>query len=125
MPILRVLGLPQGSPERIKSALGDACAAIADVYGCKVEQVWATWEEIRPGFYVEGRVDASVQPADTHPPIATMTCFEGKSAEQIERILTVAAKALSEGLGIPGNVFMTYVEATSGRVVAGDGVVRR
>jgi hypothetical protein len=125
MPILHVRALPQKDSARIQAALKQACQAIAEAYGCKPEQVWATWEEIRPGFYVEGGNAADSQPAESHPPIAELICFEGKSAEAIEAILLAGSRALSHGLGIPNNIFMTYREAASGQVVAGDGVIRK
>jgi phenylpyruvate tautomerase PptA (4-oxalocrotonate tautomerase family) len=125
MPILEVKALPQRSSETVTKALQTTCLALAEVCGCHPNQVWATWEEIRPGCYVEGDSPANSQPKGTHPPIATLTAFEGKSPEQIEKILRVAAKTLSSSLGIPNNIFMTYVEARSGRVIAGDGVVRK
>ena len=125
MPILHIRALPQKSPERVQPALKKTCAAIAEVYGCKPEQVWATWEEIKPGLYVEGVTDADTQPEFTHPPIAQLTCFEGKSSDDIERVLSVAASSLSNELGIGNNIFMTYIEAKSGQVIAGNGIVRK
>jgi len=125
MPLLHVRALPQKFPEKIQTALTATCLAIAEVYGCKPDQVWATWEEIKPGMYVEGANPSSVQPQTTHPPIAELTFFEGKTPKQIEELLVTAAKVLSSGLGIPENIFMTYKEAKSGQVIAGNGVLRR
>ena len=125
MPILRVRSLPQKNPKLIQTALIATCEAIAKAYDCKPDQVWATWEEIKPGMYVEGANPADVQPDSTHPPIAEMICFEGRSPGQIEELLTIAASALSRGLGIPDNIFMTYREAKSGQVIAGDGIIRK
>ena len=125
MPILEIKALPQNDKEKIPTALKQTAVAIAEAYGCKPEQVWATWQELETGLYVEGSNGASTQPETTHPPIATLTCFEGKSDEQIESVLKTAASTLSEALGIPSNIFITYVEAKSGRVIAGNGVVRK
>lgn len=126
MPILSIKALPQSqSNESIKAAMKKTCAVISEVYGCKPEQVWATWEEIKPGFYVEGSTEADSQPDQTHPPIAELLCFEGKSEKQIEELLLLASKTLSEALHIGDNIFMTYREAKSGTVVAGNGVVRK
>ena len=124
MPILRVRGLPQRHPELIQAALSKTCHAIAEVAGCKPQHVWATWEELKPGMYVEGSDAAEVQPAETHPPIAELLSFEGRSSEQIAALLVVAAETLSVGLGIPNHIFMTYQEAKSGRVIDGNGIVR-
>ena len=124
MPVLQIKALPQRDPSRVQPAMKATCTAIAEAYGCASDQVWATWETIEPGLYVEGETAADTQPPDTHPPIATLICFEGRSPDEIERLLTTAARTLSETLGIPGNIFMEYREAKSGRVIAGDGVVR-
>lgn len=125
MPVLHIRALPQKNPGNNKIALKKTCLAIAQIYGCKPEQVWATWEEIKPGFYVEGNNEALEQPTESHPPICELICFEGKSSDQIERILTTTANVLSETLGIPGNIFITYHEAKSGQVVAGNGLIRK
>ena len=125
MPILHVKALPQKDPTKINHALKKTCLAIAECYKCDPHQVWATWEEIQPGWYVEGDKDFNVQPKETHPPIAQLTCFEGSTDEQIEEILKVASSTLSESLGLGDNIFMTYHEAKSGQVVAGNGIVRK
>src|SRR4051812_15675093 len=104
MPLLRVHGLLQKDPTRVQTALKSACHAIAEAYGCPPSNVWATWDNIQPGLYVEGDQAAESQPEDSHPPIA---------------------RALSGGLGIPNNVFMTYVEMKAGQVISGDGKIRR
>ena len=125
MPVLRIRALPQEDPSRVRDAMTATCLAIAEVYGCAPRQVWATWETIEPGFYVEGDIAADRQPRESHPPIATLTCFEGRSDEDIESLLSIAAKTLGDALGMPGNIFMEYHEAGSGRVIAGDGILRR
>ncbi len=125
MPVLDVRGLPQKNPEKVKAALKATCIAIAEAYGCKSEQVWATWQDVSPGFYVEGPNSATTQPESSHPPIAQLTCFEGKSPEVIEQVLLAAGQTLSRELGIPGNIFITYEEARSGRVISGNGIIRR
>lgn len=102
-----------------------AAAAIAESYGCAPEQVWVTWDEIAPGMYVEGSKVGQQQPLETHPPIGELIAFEGKSDAVIASVLAAAAGALTQALGIPGNVFITYREAKSGQVIAGDGGVRR
>lgn len=125
MPILEIKGLPQKDPKKIKIALKKVTMAIAETYGCKPNQVWATWEELTPGYYFEGSTCAEIQPDHTHPPIAKLTCFEGKSPLEIEKTLKVAANTLSVELGIPNNIFMTFQEALSGRVISGNGIVRK
>ena len=125
MPILHIRALPQKDPSQIPGALKAATLAMAKVYGCDSSQVWATWEELKPGFYVEGESGADSQPEETHPPIADLICFEGSSPEQIEKVLLAASQALSRELGLGENIFIAYREAKSGQVIAGNGVVRR
>ncbi len=126
MPILNIRALPQKvSDEKVKSTLKQACIEISKVYGCEQNQVWATWNVIEPGFYFEGNNSSDAQPEKSHPPICELICFEGKSKDQIESVLKIAASTLSSGLEIPNNIFITYREAKSGEVIAGNGIVRR
>jgi hypothetical protein len=125
MPILTVRGLPQKLPLRIPQALGRACTSIAEAYGCKPNQVWGTWQEITPGWYVEGDNAATVQPAVGFPPIAELACPAGKPPEVIEKCLLAAAKALAEGLGLGDNVFVAYRELKAGEIIAGDSAIRK
>ena len=125
MPILYVRALPQKVPSKIKIALQNTCVAIARSCGCPLEQVWATWEEIKPGLYTEGKKSADLQSDSTHPPIATLTCFEGKNSTQIEEVLMAASKALGDGLGIQDNIFITYQEVKSGEIIVGNKVIKR
>lgn len=126
MPVLELRGLPQREGVDVQAALKKTSAAIAEVYGCAPRQVWATWTVLKPEHYVEGDTAApQVQPEDSFPPLGRLICFEGRSDADIECILLAASETLSDALGIPGNVFITYDEAQSGRVVDGNGVVRK
>lgn len=125
MPILQIKALPQKDQTKVTPALKKTAKAISEAYNCSPEQVWVTWTELSSGHYVEGTTDSDQQPDSTHPPICELLCFEGKSSEEIEDILSKAAKTLSKELGIPNNIFMTYREAKSGQVIAGNGIVRK
>ncbi len=125
MPILHVRALPQKNESIISQALKSTTVAVSKVYDCRPEQVWATWEEIQPGRYLEGENEASTQPHGTHPPICELICFEGQTPEKIEQLLKVASSTLSQSLGIQDNIFMTYREAKSGEVIAGNGILRK
>lgn len=125
MPVLEIRALPQPDPGRVGAALAATCLAIAREYGCEPHHVWATWVTLKPGHYVEGDRPATEQPGQTHPPIGRLLCFEGRDPETIERVLIAAAETLSRELGMPGNIFIEYVEARSGRVFDGGGVIRR
>jgi hypothetical protein len=125
MPLLQVRALPQKNPVRIPQALKKACAAIVSAYGCTPDEVWATYDEIRSGFYVEGQQSPAQQPVGTHPPLAELLCFEGKSQDVIEKTLVATAQALGEGFGLGKNVFVTYREVKSGQLIAGDIIVRK
>lgn len=125
MPILHIKSLPQKDPSKVTAALMKTVLAISEFVGCDPKQVWATWELLEPGYYLEGGREALEQPSSTHPPICELICFEGSSDEEIEKLLEITAGTLSRELGIEGNIFMTYKEAKSGKVIAGDGIVRK
>ena len=125
MPVLHVRALPQVDPSLVKPALKKTCLAIADICRCPPGQVWATWEEIRPGWYVEGTKSGTRQTLLTHPPICQLIGFEGKTSVEIEEILLVASKTLSAALNIGDNIYMTYLECKTGQVIAGNGIVRK
>ncbi len=124
MPILEISALRPTTPVNVPAALSKINLAIAKAYGCDPRHCWATVTWLEPGHYAEGDLPANTQPADTHPPIARLTCFEGKSAAEIEAVLLAASHALSEAFALCDNVFITYVEAKSGAVVAENEVVR-
>ncbi len=125
MPILQIRALPQKDQSKIKPALKKTALSISGAYQCAPEQVWVTWETLSPGHYLEGSNDSDTQPHNTHPPICELLCFEGKSQREIEQVLLIAAKTLSEALNIPNNIFISYREAKSGQVIAGNGIIRK
>lgn len=125
MPILNIRALPQKNEADITTALKKTAVAISEVYGCDPKHVWATWSTLQPGFYIEGEKSADHQPDHSHPPLGELICFEGKSPETIEKVLIVAASTLSQELKIPNNIFISYREAKSGQVIAGDGVIKK
>ncbi len=124
-PFFRSRPCRKKEPERIPDALAATSMATAEAASCEPAHVWVTWATIEPGHYVEGGAAAEVQPGATHPPIGRLLCFEGMPVATIEAVLLAAAKTLSRELCIPGNIFIEYVEALSGKVVAGDGLVRK
>jgi phenylpyruvate tautomerase PptA (4-oxalocrotonate tautomerase family) len=85
----------------------------------------ATWGTIEPGRYAEGSDSPTAQPRHTHPPLVTVTAFEGRPAELVEQMLTCVAETLVRELGLgDGNVFVTYDEVHSGRLYTGGRVLR-
>lgn len=125
MPILQVKALPQKNPELIQPALRKTSLAISKFYECDPSNVWVIWDEIKPHLYFEGENSVNLQPSGTHPPIAELLCFEGLDQKSIESLLETTSKALSSGLNLENNIFITYKEAKSGQVIAGNGVVRK
>lgn len=124
MPILHIKALPQKSSHLIAVATKEVTQAIANRYGCRQEQVWVTWQELSPGHYFEGEKAELEQPLKTHPPICTLTCFEGKTRAEIETLLLEVATVLGAALDLDNNIFIQYQEAKAGQVVAGNGIVR-
>lgn len=125
LPILHVRALPQADTTLIKPALKKACIAIADIYRCSVDQVTATWEEVKPGWFIEGARSAPAQQPTTHAPIAELICFEGRTQEEIEEMLLVTSRILSQTLNLGENIFVRYVEYRTGQAVNGSAIVRK
>lgn len=126
MPVVRISGLPQAPGVDPRGVLKRLCLRLAEVDGVEARHWWATWQPIAPDAYVEGDIAApDLQPGASHPPIVEILAFAGRGPELIERLLTVASKVLSDGLGMePGNVFITWTDLPPGRVSTG-GTVRR
>lgn len=124
MPILEISALKPAEPIDVPAALAHINLAIAEAYSCDPRHVWSTVTWLEPGHYVEGDCAADTQPTETHKPIARLTCFEGTSQDQIEEILLVTSRALSEAFRLGDNVFVMYFEAKSGQVAAANRIER-
>jgi hypothetical protein len=106
--------------------LARVATALAGLLGERPEDTWATWEQLEPGCYAEGAATPDEQPRATHPPLVSIVAFEGRPPELVERMLVCVAETLARELELePGNVFVRYEEALSGRVYDGGKVVRR
>jgi hypothetical protein len=126
MPVIDIRALPQASDADVPAALSNACLAVAAAAGIKPTAVFATWTTINPGCFVEGGKPADIQPKATHPPIVTLTAFEGRTPEMVEKMIMGAVNALTTHLKLaPGNVFLTYTEAKSGMIHTGGQIKRR
>lgn len=124
MPILEVRALPPPVPERVPEILQQLCRATADALQCDRDGVWATWETIAPGRYVEGDRPASTQPAGTHPPLVRVLLFEGRPPSLVRAMLGSIARTLAASLGIEeGNVFVHVEILAAGTVHAGGDVL--
>jgi phenylpyruvate tautomerase PptA (4-oxalocrotonate tautomerase family) len=124
--VIRISALPQPGSVEPERALAAVTHALADLLGEQPSGSWATWAEIPPGRYAEGGDAPALQPAATHPPLVDVIAVEGRPPEVVERMLTTVAEVLERELGLErGNVFVRYVEATSGHLYTGGSVVQR
>ncbi len=125
MPVVRISALPQSPDVDLATVLKRLCVQLAEVEGGEPRHWWATWQTIEPGHFVEGDVEADVQPAASHGPIVEIQAFTGRSPELIEAVITAAADLLAAELHLePGDVFITWTELQPGRVHTG-GDIRR
>ncbi|HEX9416898.1 MAG TPA: tautomerase family protein [Gaiellaceae bacterium] len=121
MPIVRIEALAQPEID-LERVLGSLCTELAALLGERPEGTWATWETLE--HYVEGAQGPAAQPRSTHPPLVTVTAFEGRPPEQVAAMLSLVADVLARELSLePGNVFVTYEEARRGRLYTGGQVV--
>ncbi len=126
MPVVEIRALPQQAGVDVSRALTAVCRELAATLGEEPSGTWATWETLEPGRYAEGESAPAEQPRSTHPPLVRLRAFEGRSEETAERMLTTVAGVLAQELDLePGNVFVVYDEALSGRIFDGGAVVRR
>ena len=122
MPVVRVQGLPQADDVDVDAALTAVCRDLAKLLGEAPHGTWATWQTLER--YVEGDDARTTQPYDTHPPLVTVTAYEGRPPELVAHILRCVAAALSREFRVdPGNVFVTYDEVRAGRLFTGGDVV--
>lgn len=123
MPVIRISALPQKDESTIPAVLSGLCLAAARVLGCPPRTVWATWETLKEGWYVEADSAAAIQPHDTHPPLVEVFLKEGRPADVREQLLSTLALEICRGLGIEeGNAFITLREVKSGDVYTGGSV---
>jgi len=124
MPIVQVTALRQ----RVGVDLGAVACAIAVAVGRELGEepsgTWVTWQTLAPGAYREGEHDAPLeQPPGTHPPIARISAFEGRSPERVARVLSAVAGTIVRELSLePGNAFVVWEELQAGRVHTGGGM---
>jgi phenylpyruvate tautomerase PptA (4-oxalocrotonate tautomerase family) len=126
VPVVEITALPQAEGVDVEATLKAVALALADVLDEPPHGTWALWKELDPGRYAEGGDAPARQPAGTHPPFVRLLSFEGRSAEQVEAMLTCVAEALARELRLEaGNVFVRYEEASSGRLFDGGRIVTR
>ena len=121
MPIAEVRALPQVPPVDVPAVLGRVCTDLAEAIGAtSPRQVWATWQTLPDGHYVEGPDDAERQPRETHPPLVRILALEGRDARTVRTMLRTVAETLGRELDVePDNVFVRYEEMASGTVLTG------
>ena len=125
MPIIHVQALPQDPPVDVPRVLGALCESVAAALSCEPDHVWATWDTIPDGHYVEGVTDAALQPKDTHPPLVRVLIYQGWDLGAVRAMLEATANSLADALGIePGNVFVRLDEMAAGTVYAGGKVLK-
>jgi hypothetical protein len=120
VPIVEIRALPQPAHVDVSAVLGCVCADLAAAIGCPARHVWATWETVAPGCFVEAAEAADVQPRRTHAPMIRILAMEGRSPEQVEKMLEAVCASVAAGLQLePDNVFARYEELRAGRVAWG------
>ena len=120
MPVVEIRALPQRDGIDIGAVLTAVTTALAALLNEEPSGTWATWEEIASARYAEGSDTPLSQPRDTHPPLVRVTAFEGRSPELVAAMLDTVAGTLTRELDLdPGNAFVRYDEARSGRLFTG------
>jgi phenylpyruvate tautomerase PptA (4-oxalocrotonate tautomerase family) len=121
MPAICIQSLPGHALNKRQEIMKSIARDVAEIAKVPERAVFCTWQVLEAGAYIQNGEIAESQPENSHPPIVTLTLFEGRSAEQIEQALNAIAKHLSS----IGNVFISVHEAKSGEVFTGGGVRKK
>jgi phenylpyruvate tautomerase PptA (4-oxalocrotonate tautomerase family) len=118
VPVIRILALPRRGVDA-RAAAAAVATAVATELGEDPRGTWVTWETV--DAYAEGGVTPTVQPTDTHPPIAAVRAG-AMPDEAVGRILRAVGDTLVRELGLePGNVFVTFDEVDRTRLYDASG----
>ena len=122
MPLIEIKALPPRSEGAAARAVKNAACELAKVFGLPPEKIRAVFFELKPGHYAEGADAPESAQLGTHPPFVTITCFEGRPPELVEKAIRAVADNVCRDLGLsPGNAFVTYNAVAKGRLfVNGD-----
>jgi phenylpyruvate tautomerase PptA (4-oxalocrotonate tautomerase family) len=108
VPVVQIRALPQPESVDIAAALSAVATELAALLGEEPQGTWATWETIGSGRYAEGSDSPTTQPRHTHPPLVTVTAFEGRAAAHVEHMFTCVAETLVRVLELrQGHVFVS------------------
>ena len=125
MPFLHIRSLPIGGDFDAAEAVRAISAEFAGRAGVDEQHVTVTWQTLEPAHYASAGETATAQPAATHPVLVELLAPDSNSDERIEQMLRVAAGAVAAEAGIePGNVFVHFSPARSGKVFDGGEFVR-
>jgi len=124
MPVINIKSLHFENEVNIPELLKKLNTETARAIGYEQHHIWSYWEFIEPNHYAVAGNLSAITTENTHSPIVNVISFEGKSKEHIERMLKTIAEVLSEELKIDiGNIFITYTEASSGKVFDGGNII--
>jgi hypothetical protein len=99
MPVVRIRALPQPAGFDASGAVTAVSSSLAALLDEDPAGTWTTWETIEPGWYAEGSAAPAVQPRSTHPPLVSLTAFEGRADDLVERMLEEAEVAPARDRG--------------------------
>lgn len=124
MPVISIKSLPFKNEVNIPEILIKLNNETAQAIGYQPHHIWSFWEFIEAHNYAVGDKTSGFTTENTHSPIVNVISFEGKSKDHIEKMLKTIAAVLAEELKIEiGNIFITYTEASSGRVFDGGNII--
>jgi len=124
MPVISIKSLPLENDVNIPEILKKLNTETAKAIGYETRHIWSYWEFLAPHHYSVGENTSDKTTNEGYSPIVNVISFEGKPKEHIENMLKTIARVLSSELKIDiGNIFITYTEASSGRVFDGSNIV--
>ena len=117
MPIVEIRSLPPKDPTKIPEMLKRCAVDGARAFAIPESKVWALFEEVRPGWYVEGSAEAPHPGDSTHPPLVLVRALSGRDMHKKTSFMKAICKAIGEGLSIPpSNVWIHLIEMEKSHV---------
>lgn len=125
MPFIHVKSLPLDNALATDTLVEGIVADFTAATGIDLEQVTATWEFLRPGYYAaEGTAPCS-QPEASHPVLVDLLAPDFNPPERIETMLRAVAGSIAKRAGISlDSIFINHRPAHSGMVFDSGEVVR-
>lgn len=123
MPTIRIQAL-QNQDQNISELLTACTQAAAEALDIPQDWIWAVFQPVLVGDYVEGGMVWSSDDINKAPVLISITALEGRSAELKAAMLSAVSHSTAEQLRVPiNNVFAEYRDIPKGHAFSAGSIV--